>query len=77
VSATRAEVNDWPRVAALRTELAERVMRVAEMRQAETGWSDEETVHRVEAAAIEAVDDISTALYEAAAMALDVWVATR
>jgi hypothetical protein len=77
MSDTRSEVSDWPHVAALRMELAERARRVAEIRQAEEKWTAEETVLRVEAAAAEAVDDISTALCEAVAMALDVWVATR
>ena len=76
MSNTRASV-PWPGVAALRDEFAERAMQVAESRQAETGWTDEETVSAVRVAAGCLVDDIARTLLDAAEMALDVWEVTR
>jgi hypothetical protein len=61
----------------LRKEFAEQAWRTAQKRQEDTGWSDEETVRQVQAAAFGAAECIALALVEAAEMGLDLWEATR
>jgi hypothetical protein len=76
MSATRT-VTAWPGVAALRGEFAEQAWRTAQKRQEDTGWTIEETVRQVQAAATDAAERIALALVQAAEMGLDVWGATR
>jgi hypothetical protein len=76
VSVTRT-VTAWPTAAALREQFAAQARRTAQQRQAETGWSEEETGHQVRAAAAEAAECIALALVEAAEMGLDLWLAVR
>jgi hypothetical protein len=76
VSAT-ATVTAWPEVAALREQFAEQAWRTAKRRQEDTGWTDDETMRQVQAAATSAANCVALALVEAAEMGLDVWEATR
>jgi hypothetical protein len=76
MSTTRS-VTTWPAAAVLREQFAEQARRVARQRQADTGWSDEETARQVRAAATDAAECIALALVEAAEMGLDLWQATR
>lgn len=76
MSATQT-VTAWPGVADLRAQFAEQARRTAEKRQEVTGWTVEETVRQVQAAAASAAESVALALVEAAEMGLDVWEATR
>jgi hypothetical protein len=76
LSAVR-EVVTWPLVVQLRQQLADQILAAAEQRQAEEGWSDEETVSRVSSAACDLVSAVSESLDATVSMTLDVWEATR
>ena len=77
MSDTTEAVTTWPGVARLREEIAELARQAAERRQADCGWSTEDTCHRVREAAVEAAEIISDGLVSAAEMSLEMWAATK
>lgn len=66
----------FPRVADLAERFAVLVADVATQRQRETGWSREQAVSVVRAAAVAHVERLAEVLVEATEMALDLWEAT-
>ncbi len=77
MSDTTEAVTTWPGVARLREEIAQLARQTAERRQAECGWSTEDTCNRVREAAVDAAEIIGDALVSAAEMSLDTWAATK
>ena len=75
--ARQRTVTIWPQSVALHEQFAKQARAVAAQRQSETGWTDEETVARVQATAALAAERIAEALLASAEMALDVWKVTK
>ncbi len=70
-------VTAWPGVAALRDEFAQGVVTAMTVCRTRTGYSREETIRQAESATRDIVDEIATAMIEAAEGAICVWKVTQ